>query len=112
MAHRVFGPRPAKRKPAPEKSAEHDVSPIAEKLATDLGQDAETAQRNAQNIAQVLKRALKPEKSAKLDVGPIVEKITKDLGQDTETAEKNAQHIAEVLKRALKRRKISNTSHR
>ncbi len=64
MAHRVFGPRPAKRKPAPEKSAEHDVSPIAEKLTTDWGQDAETAQRNAENIAQVLKRALKRRKAS------------------------------------------------
>ena len=45
MAHRVFGPRPAKRKPVSEKTADHDVSPIAERIATDLGQDAETAQR-------------------------------------------------------------------
>jgi hypothetical protein len=63
MVHRVFGPRSAKRKPAPEKTAEHDVSPIVEKLAVDLGQDAETAERNAQHIAQVLKRALKRRKT-------------------------------------------------
>lgn len=53
MAHRLFGPRSAKRKPAPEKTVKLDPGPIAEKLATDLGQDAETAQRNAQNIARV-----------------------------------------------------------
>ncbi len=64
MAHRVFGPRPAIRKPAPEITAEHDVSPIAEKLAIDLGQDAETAHRNAQDIAEVLKRALKRRKAS------------------------------------------------
>ncbi len=64
MAHRVFGPRPAQRKPAPRKTAEHDVSPIAEKLAIDLGQDAETAEKNAQHIAEVLKRALKRRKAS------------------------------------------------
>jgi hypothetical protein len=64
MARRVFGPRSAKKRPVPEKTAEHDVSPIAEKLAADLGQDAETAQKNAQNIAQVLKRALKRRKAS------------------------------------------------
>jgi hypothetical protein len=63
MVPRVFGPRPAKRKPALERTAEHDVVPIVEKLTIDLGQDAETAERNAQHIAQVLKRALKRRKT-------------------------------------------------
>jgi len=62
MAHRVFGPRSAKRKPASDKTAKLDVGPIVEKITKDLGQDTKTAEKNAQNIAQVLKRALKRRK--------------------------------------------------
>ncbi len=62
MAHRVFGPRSAKRKLTPDKTAKLDVGPIVEKITKDLGQDTETAEKNAQNIAQVLKRALKRRK--------------------------------------------------
>jgi hypothetical protein len=63
MAHRAFGPRSAKRKPALEKTARLDVGPIAEKITNDLGQDAGTAQKNAQHIAEVLKRALRRRKA-------------------------------------------------
>lgn len=65
MAHRVFGPRPARGTAAPRTPAEPRFRPIAETLASDLGQDDETAERNAQHIARVLKRALKRRKSIK-----------------------------------------------
>ena len=65
MAHRVFGPRPARRTAAPRTPAEPKLRPIAETLAGDLGQDDETAEKNARRIARVLKRALKRRKSIK-----------------------------------------------
>jgi len=57
-AHRLFAPRPGRKTSAPGKAAEHRAEPIAMKLAEDLGQDPETAERNAQSIAAVLRRAL------------------------------------------------------
>jgi hypothetical protein len=63
MAHRLFGPRPARSRAAPKKPAEPRLRPIADALAGELGQDDETAERNAQHIARVLKRALKRRKS-------------------------------------------------
>jgi phage terminase small subunit len=61
--HRLFGPRSARTKPAPGKAARRDAGPIARRLAKDLGQDPEAAERNAQSIAQVLKRALRRRKA-------------------------------------------------
>lgn len=65
MAHRVFGPRPAPSKSAPRKPAEPNPGSIAETLASDMGLDGKTAERNAQRIALVLKRALKRRKTLK-----------------------------------------------
>ena len=65
MAHRVFGPRPARRGAAPKTPAEPRLRPIADALVGEMGQDEETAERNARHIARVLKRALKRRKSAK-----------------------------------------------
>jgi len=62
-AQRLFGPRYARRRDALDKTAELDVNPIAKKLASDLGQDAETAERNAQHIAQILRCTLKRRKA-------------------------------------------------
>lgn len=70
MAHRVFGPRPVPSKTAPSKTAPRKpvgtvLGSIAETLASDMGQDGEMAERNAQRIALVLKRALKRRKTLK-----------------------------------------------
>ena len=62
-AHRLFAPRPARKSSAPGKAAEHRAEPIAMKLAEDLGQEPETAERNAQSIAAVLRRALRRRKA-------------------------------------------------
>jgi hypothetical protein len=56
--HRLFGPRHAQKRSAPGKTARRGVDPIAQKLANDLGQDVEAAERNAEHIAEVLRRAL------------------------------------------------------
>jgi hypothetical protein len=61
MAHRVFGPRRARSTAAPKTPVEPKLRP----LAGELGQDEETAEKNAQHIARVLKRALKRRKSTK-----------------------------------------------
>ena len=62
-AHRLFGPRSARNKPAPGKVARREADPFARRLAEDSGQAAEAAERNAQTIAQVLKRALRRRKA-------------------------------------------------
>lgn len=73
-AHRLFGPRSRRERPAagkaapgktatgkaaPGNAARRAVAPIAGKLVETLRQEAETAERNAETIAQVLKRALR-----------------------------------------------------
>ena len=65
MAHRVFGPRPARRTAAQKHPLEPKLRPIADTLAGEFGQDEETAENNARHIARVLKRALKRRKTVK-----------------------------------------------
>jgi len=66
MAHRIFGPRRPRSTAAPKNPVEPKLRPLADALAGELGQDEETAERNAQHIARVLKRALKRRKSTKI----------------------------------------------
>ncbi len=62
-AHRLFARRRAPDRSAPGTAAERRAEPIAARLAQDLGQDPEAAARNAQSIAEVLKRALRRRKA-------------------------------------------------
>jgi hypothetical protein len=68
-AHRLFAPRAGRKTSAPGKAAENRVEPIAMKLAEDLGQDPEAAERNAQSIAAVLRRALRRRKAGRAGPG-------------------------------------------
>ena len=65
-ARRLFGPKSAVRKPAQAKAARREIDPIARRLAADFGQDAAAAERNAQSIAQLLKRAVRRRKASGL----------------------------------------------
>lgn len=57
-AQRLFGPR-SKRIAAQRETVRRDVDPVTKRLVQNWDQDAETAERSAQNIALVLKRALR-----------------------------------------------------
>ena len=65
MTHRVIGPRRARRNKIPGEAADPTLRPIADALAGEMGQDRETAERNAQNVALMLKRALKRRKAVR-----------------------------------------------
>jgi len=62
-AHRLFARRRAQNKSVPGTAANRRTEPIAVALAEDLGQGPEAAARNAQSIAEVLKRAVRRRKA-------------------------------------------------
>ncbi|MEE8120731.1 MAG: hypothetical protein V3T55_04340 [Anaerolineales bacterium] len=64
-APRLFGPRIAKRKPAPNDTLKLAVDSHGEEVAHVSGKDNEIAELNAQRFGQVLKRALRRSKQSK-----------------------------------------------
>ena len=64
-APRVFGPRIAKRKPAPKDTPKLAVELRGEKIPDVAGKDSEIAESNALRVAQVLKSILSRRKYGK-----------------------------------------------